>query len=94
MIIGSVYLIELGFQIRDLEAFIASGSLKKRDEPVPAVKNKPLSKKERIAQILAQSPEKTIKEIAHLADASYNYTYTLVTELRAGNGAELVSVSS
>lgn len=95
MIIGSVYLIELGFQIRDMEAFIASGALvmKKstRDEAVPTVKDKPISKKERIAQILAQSPDMAIKDIAKLADASYNYTYTLVTELRAGNGAELVS---
>jgi hypothetical protein len=64
---------------------------KGKDEPVPPVKNRPLSKKERIAQILAQSPEMTVKEIARLADASYNYTHTLVSELRAGNGAELIS---
>src|SRR6188474_3294166 len=30
MIVGSIYLIELGFQIRDLEAFIASGGTVKK----------------------------------------------------------------
>lgn len=94
MIIGSVYLIELGFQIRDLEAFIASGGLvkKTKDEPVPTVKPKVPSKRERIAALLAQSPDISIQELAKRTDSSYNYAHTLAKELRAGNGAELVSV--
>lgn len=93
MIIGSVYLIELGFQIRDLEAWIASGgAVKKVKEPeVPATKTREPSKKERIAALLAENPQLSTKRIAELAGASYNYTHTLVSELRALNGAELVS---
>ncbi len=96
MIIGSVYLIELGFQIRDLEAWIASGALapKKRDEePMKAAKEREPNKKERVAAILARNPEMPTRKIAELAGASYNYTHTLVTELRAMNGAELVDSS-
>lgn len=93
MIIGSVYLIELGFQIRDLEAFIASGAgvKKAKDDVIPELKTREPTKRERVAAILARSPELSVQEIAKRAGASYNYTHTLVTELRAAHGAELVS---
>lgn len=84
MIIGSVYLIELGFQIRDLEAWIASGTTKKprEDTPVPSKKDKAPSGKERIASILARAPEFSIREIADAAGTSYNYAHSVVRELR------------
>jgi hypothetical protein len=94
MIIGSVYLIELGIQIRDMEAFIASDGVVKKakdEQPKPTTKPKDSSKRDRIAAILAQNPAMAIRDIATLADASYNYTHALVTELRKADGAELVS---
>jgi len=95
MIIGSVYLIELGFQIRDLEAYIASEGLAKKttkpDDTVKPSKPKEANKRERVAALLAQNPAMAIRDIARLADASYNYTHALVTELRRADSAELVS---
>ena len=86
MIVGSVSLIELGVQIRDLEAVVAAGGVVRRvKETVPATKKtkeKGPSSKERIAQILAKAPELSIKDIAAAAGTSYNYAYTVVTELR------------
>ena len=85
MIIGSVYLLELGFQIRDLEAWIEAGGArppKVRDEPVPVKVDKPPSKKERIAAVWSQYPEWGIQTIAEKTDASYNYVHAVVSELK------------
>lgn len=85
MIIGSVYLIELGFQIRDIEAFIASGGVTKKikeEAPVPSKKDKEPTGRERIAATWYNSPNLTIKQIAELAGTSYNYAAGVVGELR------------
>jgi hypothetical protein len=85
MIIGSVYLIELGFQVRDLEAFIASGGAVKKvkeETPVPVKKDKEPTGRERIAATWYNSPNLTIKQIAELAGTSYNYAAGVVGELR------------
>jgi hypothetical protein len=84
MIVGSIYLIELGFQIRDLEAFIASGGVvkKKEETPVPVKKDKEPTGKERVTAAWYSAPNLTVKEIARLAGTSEAYTYNLVSELR------------
>lgn len=85
MIIGSVYLIELGFQVRDMEAFIAAGGIQKKvkeDRPVPAVKEKAPSKRDKIIQVYAAAPELPIGDIAKAAGTSYNYTHSVLKELK------------
>lgn len=85
MIIGSVYLLELGFQIRDLEAWIeAGGNIRKvqPDTPVPVKKDREPTKRDRIIQILAKAPELDAKAIAAAAGTSYNYAYSVMTELK------------
>ena len=85
MIVGSVYLIELGFQIRDIEAFIASGAKATKvvqEIPVPVKKDKEPTGRERIAATWYNSPNLTIKQIAELAGTSYNYAAATVGELR------------
>lgn len=92
MIIGSVYLLELGFQIRDLEAWIeAGGNVRKvqTDTPVPVKKDREPSKRDRIIQILAKAPELDAKAIAAAAGTSYNYAYSVMTELKK-RASELV----
>jgi hypothetical protein len=94
MVVGSISLIELGIQIRNLEAYMAGGALKisKPKEEIPAPKKDEPSKKERIAAILARSPDLDVKEIATLADSSYNYAAAIVGKLRAPAVEEPVAV--
>jgi len=85
MIIGSVYLLELGFQIRDLEAWIeAGGNVRKTKEvtPAPVRKDKEPSKRDRIIAILAKAPELDAKAIAAATDTSYNYAKVVMNELK------------
>jgi len=85
MIIGSVYLLELGFQVRDLEAWIeAGGNIRKvqPEMPVPSKKDKEPTKRDRIIQILAKAPELDAKAIAAATGASYNYAHSVMTELK------------
>lgn len=85
MIVGSISLIELAVQIRDVEAIIAAGGVVRKVKevaPTPSKKEKEISGRERIAQVLAKAPEFSIKEIAKAAGVSYNYAYTVVSELR------------
>lgn len=87
MVVGSVSLIELGIQIRNIEAYMMGGAIKttisKPKEEVPPPKKEELSKKERIAAILARSPDLDVKEIAKLTDSSYNYAHSIVSQLRS-----------
>lgn len=88
MVVGSISLIELGIQIRNLEAYMAGAAIKTtvakpKDEAVPPMKVAELSKKERIAAIVARSPDLDVREIAKLADSSYNYAHSIVAQLRA-----------
>lgn len=88
MVVGSISLIELGIQIRNVEAYMMGNAIKttivkpKEDIMVPPPKKEELSKKERIAAILARSPDLDVKEIAKLADSSYNYAHSIVSQLR------------
>ena len=91
MIVGSISLIELAVQIRDLEAYVAAGGIVRKVKEVPAQppkKEKKLSGKERVAAIVAKAPEFSIPEIAKAADVSYNYAYTVVQELRKAEQPE------
>jgi hypothetical protein len=98
MIVGSITLIELGIQVRNLEAHMAGDKIKttvvkpKPEEPtiIPPVKEPELSKKQRIAAIVAASPDLPYQEIADRAGASYNYVHSIVGKLRSAD-AELVS---
>ena len=84
MIVGSISLIELAIQIRDLEAVLAAGGIvRKVKETTPtSKKDKGPSGKERVAQILAKAPELSIGELAKSANVSYNYAHSIVSELR------------
>lgn len=85
MVIGSVYLIELGYQVRDMEAYIEAGGIKKKandDKPVPAAKEKAPSKRDKIVQVYAAAPELPIGDIAKAAGTSYNYTHSVLKELK------------
>lgn len=84
MIIGSVYLIELVSQIRDLEAWIAAGGVKKPKEeaPVTSKKDKAPSGRERIAAAWQNAPNLTVKELAKLAGTTESYTANIRAELR------------
>jgi hypothetical protein len=91
MIVGSISLIELAVQIRDLEAYVAAGGIVRKVKEVPAQppkKERKLSGKERVAAIVAKAPEFSIPEIAKAADVSYNYAYTVVQELRKAEQPE------
>lgn len=84
MIVSAGSLIELNIQIRDMEAIIA-GTAKKATAPsTPAPKKgKPEDQKAAtIAQIWARSPQLSVKQIASLADTSYNYTHKIVSKLK------------
>ena len=83
MIIGSVYLLELGIQIRDLEAWIEAGGTprKVRDETPPPKKDKEPNKRDRIIQILAKSPGLAPVDVAKLTGTSYNYAFKVMKEL-------------
>ena len=86
MIIGSVYLLEVGFQIRDLEAWIAAGGNVRKireDTPPPPKKDKEPNKRERIVQVLAKSPGLAPVDVAKLTGTSYNYAYSVWKELQA-----------
>lgn len=92
MIIGSVYLIELGFQIRDLEAWIEAGGTKPpkpKSEPVPVKKDREPTKKEKIAALWSQYPEWGVQAIADKTGASYNYVHAVVSELKAAATPEV-----
>lgn len=84
MIVGSVSLIELTIQIRDLEAAIAAGGMiRKVKEMTPtSKKEKGPSGKERVAQVLAKAPELSLTEIARTANVSYNYAHSIAKELK------------
>lgn len=87
MVIGSVSVIELNIQIQNLSAVITSGAAsntrKPKDADIPRPKKeKELSGRERIAQILARSPELSATEVAKLANVKVPYAYNVMGELR------------
>lgn len=91
MIVGSVSLIELAYQILKMEAYIAAGNrpVKVIEPELPKRKDKEPSKRERIAALLRTAPELPIKDVAAAAGASYNYAHSVATELRSLNGHKL-----
>jgi hypothetical protein len=86
MVVGSISLIELSIQIRELEAAIM-GTKAKESKPVEPKPEKPANGRERFAQTLAKFPELShnpqgLRELAQRAGISYNYAFTLMKELK------------
>ena len=95
MIVGSVSLIELGYQIAKVEAYIVAGN-----RPVKFVEPEPIERKERgpngrerVAALLAKEPTLSVTEVARRAKVSESYASVLTRELRSGDSAELVGLS-
>lgn len=84
MVVSSVYSIELGIQIRDLEAFIEAGNTKPKPMKVEAPKAKEArpTGRERIAAVLAQNPALNAVQVAKLADVKEAYAYNVMGQLR------------
>lgn len=95
MIVGSVSLIELGFQIQKVEAYIAAGNrvVKTQEPEIPLQKERGPNGRERVMAVLAKDPIVTIKVLAQRAGVSEGYASTLAKELRSLNGAELIDVN-
>ena len=87
MLVASVTLIELNVRVEALEAYAEAGRVStykpKDPEIAPKLPEKKISKKERIAEVLARSPELTDREIADLTGASLGYAYGIRRELEA-----------
>lgn len=81
MIVGSVSLIELSIQIRELEAWIEGGKLTVNKPPTqkPA---RPVSKKEIVTKAWRDNPSLSTKDLATRLGVSYNYAHSVVTELK------------
>jgi len=84
MVIASVSVYELNAHLLNLEAAEAGAAVRTGKPKVDAApkRDKGPNRKEEIARIISRSPELSIKDIAQLAGTSYNYAYTVVTELR------------
>ena len=101
MIVGSVGVIEVTAQTRDLELKRdALENLRATRETPVEIKEKPLNGRERIAIAVKEMPWATAKEIATKAQVKENYAATVMSELRRaaaknGNGhqAEPVAVN-
>lgn len=91
MIIGSVYLIELGFQVRDMEAWIEGGATRKTKEDVPPTKkDREPSKRERVLQAHARWPQLDATALAaKLDNVSYNYIWTILREQKEAPQAQI-----
>lgn len=84
MITSAGTLLELNIQVRDLEAAIAGIKKAPVVTTVAPKKGKPEDQKAAtIAQIWSRSPQLSVKEIASLADTSYNYTHKIIGKLKA-----------
>ncbi len=90
MLVASVTLIELNIRIEVLEAYADAAKVsthKPKDPKDSEIPPKPAdrkpSKKERIAEILARSPELKDQEIANVVQASAGYVYNIRRELEA-----------
>lgn len=84
MIIGSVYLIEVGFQIRDLEAQMTGIRVK---EARPAKPTTPTTKRDKVVTAYNRWPHLPIADLAKRVDVSYNYAYNIIRELQAAPAA-------
>ena len=85
MIIASVSVYELNGHLLNLEASVNVRAATARTRPPADQAPKPkkdTTDRERIAQILARSPELTVPEIARVAGTKVPYTYNIVGQLR------------
>jgi hypothetical protein len=85
MIVGSAGVMEVTSQKRDMETRIAGLTDAKQAKVInldAPIKEKSLSKRERIAILLRERPEATLEELAKLADASVGYVSAIKAELR------------
>lgn len=91
MVVGSISLIELELQIMEIEVSMDASRAKQQaaalTEP-PALKSERAPNgRERFARALAKAPELShnpsgLRELAQMADISYNYAFTLLKELK------------
>lgn len=88
MVVSSVYSIEVGIQIRDLEAFIEAGNTKPKavKSEAPRAKKVEATGRERIAQVLAQNPALSAAQVAKLANVKEAYAYNVVGQIRKAQG--------
>lgn len=97
MAIGSVCVMEIQAQMRELEKKIQGVEVAKAREAKPT-QEKALTGRERIAMALLDMPWASVKEIAAKAGTKENYTSTVVSELRKaqrnGNGTSAVTVAN
>lgn len=85
MIVGSAGVMEVTSQKRDMETRIAGLTDAKQAKNInldAPIKEKSLSKRERIAILLRERPDATLEELAKLADASPGYVSAIKAELR------------
>jgi hypothetical protein len=85
MIVGSAGVMEVTAQMRDTETRIAGLTDAKQSKVTIAegpIKEKSLSKRERIAILLRERPDATIEELAKLAEASPGYVSAIKAELK------------
>ena len=85
MIVGSVGVMEVTSQRRDMETRIAGLTDARQAKVITVdspIKEKPLSKRERIAILLREQPGATIEELAKLAGASPGYVSAIKAELK------------
>src|SRR6188474_1585469 len=85
MIVGSAGVMEVTSQKRDMETRIAGLTDAKQAKVInldTPIKEKPLSKRERIAILLREQPGATIEELAKLAGASPGYVSAIKAELK------------
>lgn len=82
MLVFSVLLVEVGIQIRDVEARMSVTPKVTEDVP-PAPKERQPSGKERVAMLLAKYPEITLRDLHQQAGVSLSYATSVAKQVRA-----------
>ena len=92
MIIASVSLIMLNQKMEELRAreLGLSTRINKPKTEAPVKRSAELTTKERIALILQNAPDLSIRQIAEKAGTSYNNAHAIVKKIRAAQAPELV----
>jgi hypothetical protein len=92
MIIASVSLIMLNRKMEELEAREMGLTIRisKPKDQAPTKRTAELTTKERIALILKDAPDLSIRQIAEKAGTSYNNAHAIVKKIRAAQAPELV----
>jgi len=97
MIVGSVGVMEVTSQRRDMEARIAGLTDAKQAKAITVdspIKEKALTKREKIAILLRERPDATLEELAKLAESSVSYVSAIKAELTSKPKVHLNGSSS